>query len=296
MFMERQRTYGWPIVIDLFLGGVGAGAFLVGFVLNTLKIEQSIAKIGIIVGPFFVLGGAIFLLADVTIRSRIYRLFSNFQSWTSRGSWILTFFIVLGFTYLLTFLNLFPWLSWTNNPKLSMVIGIIAVLFSILVLIYPGFLLGVTNSIPFWNTSILPLLFLLSGLCNGTAFLILGTPLHQATLKNGMVDVLHIFGGAAMILIFLQAIALYAFLEIAAHGSVSSKESLRLLKTSQFKLKMFVIGLLIPFGLLFYGMFINKIFLLLMLSISAALLLLAGGFYFRYALIHVGVFLPRFSI
>lgn len=296
MSMERQRIYGWPIAFDLFLGGVGAGAFLVGFVLNFLKTKEPIAKIGIIIGPFLVLGGAIFLLADVAIRRRIYRLFSNFKSWTSRGSWILTFFIVLGFTYLLISLRPFTWLSWMNIPTLSGVIGVITALFSILVLIYPGFLIGTINAIPFWNTPILPLLFFFSGLSNGIAVLILATPLFQVTLKNDIVEVIHLLGGAVLILIFLQILTLYAFLEIASHGNVASKESLRLLEASQFKLKMFALGLLIPFGLLLYGISINEVFFLSILSMFASILLLAGGFYLRYAIIHVGVFLPRFSI
>jgi formate-dependent nitrite reductase membrane component NrfD len=122
------------------------------------------------------------------------------------------------------------------------------------------------------------------------------TPLFEETLEYGRVHFIHILGGAAAILVFLEIIALYAYLEVAAHGSVASKESIRLLKASQFNLKMFIIGLLLPFALLLCGIFIKETLLLSRLSIAAAILLLAGGFYLRYAIIHAGVFIPRFSI
>jgi formate-dependent nitrite reductase membrane component NrfD len=258
--------------------------------------REAIARIGLLFGPFLVLMGSFFLLADITIRTRIFRLFSNLTSWTSRGSWILTLFIISGLAYALIFFRPFQWLPWGNMSTLSMVIGSIAALFSILVLIYPGFLLGMTNAIPFWNTPLLTLLFLLSGLCSGVASLMLVTPLFEETLEYGRVHFIHILGGAAAILVFLEIIALYAYLEVAAHGSVASKESIRLLKASQFNLKMFIIGLLLPFALLLCGIFIKETLLLSRLSIAAAILLLAGGFYLRYAIIHAGVFIPRFSI
>src|SRR3989304_8985264 len=34
MALERQTTWGWLVVLDIFLGGSGAGVFAVGFVLT----------------------------------------------------------------------------------------------------------------------------------------------------------------------------------------------------------------------------------------------------------------------
>jgi polysulfide reductase chain C len=295
MPMERQSTYGWHVALDLFLGGVGAGAFLVGFAFSIFKTQEFVAGIVFISGPFLVLMGAFFLLMDITMRRRFYRIYSNFNSWTSRGAWIITFFMVSGLTYATLYSQYFSNFNRMNAPIFAAVIGAVAALFSLLVLIYPGLLMGAIQAVPFWNTPILPLLFLISGLSNGTAFLILLIPLFQTTFA-GIVEILHIFGGTIILTIFFQAAVIYTFLEKTARGNNASRESLRLFKESQFKLKFIVPGIIAPLCLLLFGLFINEVFLLSMVSISAAVLSLTGGLYLRYAIVRAGVFLPRFSI
>jgi polysulfide reductase chain C len=295
MSLERQTIYGWPIAVDLFLGGMGAGAFLAGLVLNILKMQEPVARFILTVSPFLVLIGSLFLLADITVRSRVYRLFSNFKSWTSRGTWILTIFLVSGFNYSLLsspYISFFPLL---DNSVLVWVTGAVAAFFSLLVLIYPGFLMGTMSAVSFWNTPMLPVLFLISGLSNGIAFLLLITPLFLVGI-NGMTEFLHIFGAIFIVLTLLLAMVLYAFLDHASRGNVASRESLQLLEASQFKQKMFGACILIPFFLLLFALLTGKMFLMSILSMAAAILSLSGGLYLRRAIIYAGVFLPRFNI
>lgn len=295
MSMEKQTIYGWPVVIDLFLGGSGAGAFLTGFVMNIFRVHEPLTRTILFAGPLLVAIGVVFLLADITIRSRAYRLFSNSKSWTSRGAWILTIFIVTGFTYSLTSSQYFIWLPFLNR-QITMAVGIIAALFAFLVLLYPGLMMGAIKAVSFWNTPLLPILFLLSGLSNGLVVVILITALRQDPLPAVTVEMLHILGGTAIILILLQAAVLLAFLTRAFRGNIASRESLRLLTLSLFKWKMFALGLSMPLGLFLFAIFTSQILLLSIVSSSAAIISLAGGLYLRYAVIQVGVFLPRFTI
>ena len=62
MALETQRSYNWAIAMDLFLGGTGAGVFLVGFILEKLNLMISLAKFAEVLGPILVLLGSFFLL------------------------------------------------------------------------------------------------------------------------------------------------------------------------------------------------------------------------------------------
>ena len=296
MYIERQTTYGWPIAIDLFLGGAGAGAFIGALALRCLAMQQSLARIVFLLSPLLVLLGALFLLADITIRTRFYRIFTSIKSWTSRGAWILTIFIISALTYTVISSHYLPFLQQFDTPAVRLFIGIIAALFSLLVMIYPGFLMGTIQAIPFWNTPLLPLLFLLSGLSNGVACVIVIAPLFLTT-PAPLVEVLRGFGSALIILTLLQAAALYAFLKSASRENAASRESLRLLETSHCTRKMGIFGVVVPIALSLWGIFADEIQIISLLSIiSAAVLSLGGGLYLRYAIVHAGVFLPRFTI
>lgn len=295
MSMEKQTIYGWPVIIDLFLGGAGAGAFLTGFVMTIFRIQEPLAGTSLCAGPLLVAIGVLFLLADITIRSRAYRLFSNSKSWTSRGSWILTIFIVTGFMYALTASQYFIGFPFLNR-QIIMALGIIAALFAFLVPLYPGLLMGAIKAVSFWNTPLLPTLFLLSGLSNGLVFIILIAPLRPDPLPAVMVETLHILGGTAIILMLTQAAALLAFLTRASQGNSAARESWRLLKLALFQEKMFALGFSLPLALFLVAIFTSHTLLLSIVSSAAAMISLAGGLYLRYAIIRAGVFLPRFNI
>lgn len=294
--MERQTIYGWPVVIDLFLAGSGAGAFLTGFAMDLAEIPGISPGIILLAGPLLVLAGAVFLLADITIRRRVCRLFANRKSWTSRGAWILTIFIVSGAAYASATPPLFlrsPFL----NRELTAAAGIVAAVFSLFVILYPGLLMSTIRAVPFWNTPLLPVLFLFAGLSNGLAFallIILGAFMPGNGGAPGVV--LQPLGGAAAVLILLQAAAFRAFLARASRGTIAARESLRLLTLSRFPRKMFFLGLFVPLVLFLGGIFTGQGFLLSLSSLFAALLLLAGGLYLRYAITQAGMFLPRFTI
>ena len=294
MSMEKQTIYGWPVIADLFLGGAGAGAFLAGFAMTLVSGPEPLAVTILFSGPLLVAIGTLFLLADITVRSRAYRLFSNPKSWTSRGSWILTVFIATGFLYALTAYPTFCGLPFLNR-RTSLVVGLIAALSAFLVLLYPGLLMGAIKAISFWNTPLLPTLFLVSGLANGLAVMILTASLHPV-FPNPAVEMLHALGGMAIALLLLQAASLRAFLARASRGNPASLESRRLLELSLFPRKMFSLGISIPLALFLFALFTTPPLLLAILSSAAALFSLAGGLYLRYAVIRAGVFLPRFNI
>lgn len=181
----NELTWGWPIIIYLFLAGMGAGAYTVS-ALVLLRGGRGgghkhfqIARYGALLAPIPMIIGTGFLILELgtfmyaTEASMYFRwlnLFKTFEvsSPMSWGSWVLGLGIIAAVIYAYTFLrkgaapddemsSLRRALAWVGVP-LGIVIGI-----------YTGVLLGAMPSRPFWNTPILPYLFLFSSLSTGAA-------------------------------------------------------------------------------------------------------------------------------
>lgn len=287
---ERQQSWGWIVAIYIFLAGVGGGAFLFSFILNVIGMYEPVARIGALVGPVLVLLGTFFLLVDLGSVARAYRLFTTpstlLASWMIRGAWILAAFIIFGLAYSLPSFSLFERLPWNQTSSLGQGIGMVAALLSILVVIYPGFLLGVLESIPFWNTPILPPLFFLSGLDTGIAVLVLIALAVPASLGA---DGFHLLGAGDIVFIFLLLVMLGAYLEIVRQSGITARASISLLKTPLFIGGVILLGLLVPLGLLLYAIFVTDAFTLRITAGITAVLLLAGGLLLRYSVIRAGV-------
>ncbi len=296
MVTERQTTWGWLVTLGLFFTGAGAGAFLVSFLLDFLNGNEPVGTIGTILGPLVVLIGACFFLADLGSRTMFYRLISNAASWMSRGVWFITASIVFGLGYALPSFGAFAWLPWSKTTTFGYVIGIVAAIFSLLVLIYGGLLLGTAKRIPFWNTPLLPILFLFSGLSCGIALLNLVALFFVPALGQEMPASLHMIGTAEIIIILMELLILGVYVEIARGGNISAVESVRLLKTPLFIGGVVLLGLVIPLGLLFYGAVESNVLVFSTIAGMAGILLLIGGVLLRYTVIRAGVSLPLYSM
>jgi len=289
-YAERQQSWGWAVAVYLFMAGMGGGLFLFSFILDCMGMYGPVAAIGALLGPVLAVIGTLFLLIDLGSIFKAYRLFSSastfMTSWMVRGTWILSAFIIFALAYALPSFPLFEWLPWGQQSTLRQVIGVVAALLSILVMVYPGFLLGVLKSIPLWNTPALPLLFFLSGLDNGIAALIaLGLLFPGSFALTGF----HLLGAGDVVLVSLLLIVLGAYIEIVRQAGETAAASIRLLKTPLFISGVLIAGLLIPLGLLIYGFFVTHAVALRFLSGSTSILLLAGGLLGRYSIIRAGV-------
>jgi polysulfide reductase chain C len=291
--VERQQSWGWAVAVYLFMAGMGGGVFLFSFILERMGTYGQVAAIGALLGPVLVFIGTLFLLVDLGSVFKVYRLFSSastfMTSWMVRGTWILAAFIICALAYSLPSFALFEWLPWAGASASStfrQAIGVVAALLSILVVVYPGFLLGVLKSIPLWNTPALPLLFFLSGLDNGIAALLAVALLFPGSFAlNGF----HLLGAGDVVLISLLLIVLGAYIEIVRQAGETAAASIRLLRTPVFVGGVLIAGLLVPLGLLIYGFFVTHAVALRVLSGGISMLLLAGGLLLRYSIIRAGI-------
>jgi formate-dependent nitrite reductase membrane component NrfD len=152
--------------------------------------------------------------------------------------------------------------------------------------VYPGFLFGVLESVPFWNTPALPPLFFLSGLDTGIAILAL---ISLLTPEHLGIEGFHLLALGDVVLIVLLFIMLGAYLEIARHAGVTASASIYLLKNPFFIGGVIFIGLLFPLVMLVYSLFISHDIAIYILTGIAGAFVLAGGLFLRYSMIRAGV-------
>jgi formate-dependent nitrite reductase membrane component NrfD len=290
---ERQKNWGWPIILYIFLAGLGGGTFLFSFILLFGGKYESVARIGALVGPLVVLFASVLLIFDLGSPTRAYRLFTTpktlMSSWMTRGAWILTAFVILGLAYALPAFSLFKWLPWNQSSGWQQGIGIAAAVLSVIVPIYPGLLLSVIKSIPLWNTSALPPIFFLSGLDTGIAVLVLVSLFLPAVTD---VAGFHLLGTIDIVLIILLLLALFAYIEIVRQSGITAAASVHLLKTPLFIGGVIISGMILPLVLLIISVSIPNIQSIRILDGISVVLILTGALLLRFSVVTSGLHRP----
>jgi len=191
-----EHAWGWLIAIYLFLGGMGAGSFLVAsvFELSGLRYKHDfcptcMAGAGVS-GPLLLVGTLLLVFdlgAGLRQPWRIPLMFTNFSSVMTWGIWILTLFLPICFLYFfLELMQLYPgilvWLRkkqellpkrWRllpealNYRRIKRVVCSVGAVLAVGTAVYTGVLLSVVEAIPFWNTPVLPALFFVSAISTG---------------------------------------------------------------------------------------------------------------------------------
>lgn len=154
------------VACDLFLAGLGAGAFLLSILAGWSKGgAKKIRLIGSIVGPVAVALGALTLMIDAKAGLgdplRFFYLITNLGSPMTWGVLCLSAFIVV------SVISLIVQLRHREVPRVLDVIGIVC---AAGVATYTGVLLGYSASYPLWNLAVLPFLFVCSAALTGFAF------------------------------------------------------------------------------------------------------------------------------
>lgn len=182
--MGEELTWGMPVILYLFLAGVGAGAVTVS---ASVLLRGGgggfggehflLARYGALIGPVPVILGSTLIILELGRPFRVMNLFKVINlSPMNIGSWLLLLFIFVSLFYAFAFLpSLLPRLSRLGErlAPLREVLAWVCVPLGIGVAIYTGVMLGAMPSRPFWNTPILAMLFLISALSTGVAVIIL---------------------------------------------------------------------------------------------------------------------------
>ena len=254
-------AWGFPIAMYLFLAGMGAGAFITAV---TAELYNKVAfrpliRAGLILSGILVGLGMPFLIADLgagrTQPWRLIWLISNPTSPMTWGVWVLTPFIPLGLVLgwlEVDFLNP-PWriVKWFRALALRWRTRLmqIGALLAIAIAIYTGLLLGVVHGVPLWNTSILPMLFLVSAMSTGLAACVVLSQLTAVGMEHDGVHLATSYFYLNQIhsaLIVIETVFIFCWLFIVANGSVTAAQSVELLLSGKYSLYFWI-------GIVFFG-------------------------------------------
>ncbi len=235
--------------------------------------------------------GGLVLLASLGRPFRILGALRNpMSSWISRGAIADFVFLFLEVLLLLPYLTLggsrpLAGLPWAPGTGLERTIAGAAAASALFIIVYPGLVLSVLRTIPFWNTNLIPLQYLASAFASaaGMAYL-LGSPASsQAPAVVAVASVL------ATLALSIAHIA-YAHRRQGI-ARVSAAMVMRGTWAPHFLGGSLLLGLIVP-GLILV-LHLVRGFGDGMLAL-AGVLLLAGNFLSKYAVIKAGYLAPVF--
>jgi formate-dependent nitrite reductase membrane component NrfD len=219
----------WWGVLYFFVGGIAGGSFFLSALMDLLgnREDGRLARIGYLIAfPMIALGG-LFLIVDLKQPQRFWHMLVQsetflpmFKWWSpiSYGTYIISAFSLFAFVAFLAALvrpgdtpqrgplKLFQKIVYGLGP-LSALFKILGALLGLWLASYTGVLLSVTNR-PVWaNSSLISLLFVISGVSTAAATIVL-----LATLRRGASrDSLHALVRMDDWLLILELVVLVAF-------------------------------------------------------------------------------------
>jgi protein NrfD len=180
-----MTMWSWEIPVYLFLGGMVAGMMIIAgyFIFSGRNKESNCTCYAIPFTSFILLSAGMFaLFLDLAHKQYVWRLYTTFQftSPMSWGAWIL----LLVYPALIANILIRPplWMSQRipklreisvkiqSHPFLVKNIGILNMILGMMLGAYTGVLLSTMGARPLWNSSLLWVLFLVSGLSTAAAY------------------------------------------------------------------------------------------------------------------------------
>jgi len=165
---------------------------------------------------------------------------------------------------------------------------VIAGVFCVMTSVYCGFAMSYCKSVPFWNTGLLPIVFLFMGVADGLA-LIMGVGLVTGQ------DVIATAESATRIMLIINSLLILAYLVNANYQSATAELSVKALIRGPlawvFWLGIVVLGIITPLAISIASYFTGQ-------EAATGLLIFAiichtiGAFSLKYGVLKVGIYRP----
>ncbi|QOJ79169.1 polysulfide reductase NrfD [Infirmifilum lucidum] len=287
--MSFQEVWS-PFLIGSFLWFAGiAGMGSVAYALLRLyRVEEKLRELSLVLFASIVLA-LVFVVADLSrplnmplailgsLASGVF-IAKLAVSWMTLGISLLSILLVLTLALALRHTAVPALSKFTDNKYFLALLALVG----LLVTLYSGFLISSAPGVPFWNTALIPVLWLISAsIC---AIAVLKILVHEEKLSR-------ILTTSSLALDAAELIAIAALLNVALYsGSIAAKISARALLAGElaapFWAGVVVLGVLAPLVLGF--MLLKKEDR--RLALAAAVLALIGALVLRILVIQAGVF------
>lgn len=157
--VQHGMAFGPLVALYFFLAGLSAGLFLISSFSTVFDWEEMrpLAKVASVLALAAIIPGGLSLLLDLGQPLRALYLFIAFNptSIMSWGSYILLIYSLVTAVY--------AWLVW-NGDRRAKTWGWTGVITAVALGLYTGVLISVAPGHPLWNSAVIPVLFLVSGI------------------------------------------------------------------------------------------------------------------------------------
>lgn len=270
-WIDRRGLILW---IAFYTGGLGGGLYLVSLFFNSLwGMFIGWAIVAIIKG-----GAHLLYLGKPT---RFWRIVSRPQSsWLARGFIFVMMFVIFGAIQLIIS-------YWAPGAAAELVFKVLAGISAVVVAIYTGFVLNTVKAVPFWNSSLLPLLFVLCGILGGFGISVL------ISISGGNVNLATAEAWSRWLLIanaLLIAIYLWQAAGRESTGKQSVMEQIKGSSALVFWVGIVMLGIIIPLIIAFLGYIIDHMAPgILVFGVACEII---GGLALRYNVLKAGAYSP----
>jgi polysulfide reductase chain C len=293
-------VWGIYIAAYLFLAGMGAGAFLTAAVAYIYSREgfRPLIRAGILAGGPLVALGLPFLVLDLGIGQRepwriFWLYFGNIGSVMTWGTWIISAFVGIGFINILLELDIdwrIPLLTqtraWLLPYRFRFLIAGSVLAFATAT--YTGLLLGVVVSVPFWNTPLLPSLFVVSALSTGLAAAVVTAVIFPMEDRKLLSEHFFYLNQIHSLMIVVELIFLFSYLFIVSTSSITGGQSVAMLLSGGLALLFWVgvvfFGIVDPLLLYIYEVVLGRPMVPYAMILSDGSVLV-GGFVLRFVIL-----------
>ncbi len=291
------HIWTWEVAMYLFLGGLTAGIMIFA-ALMVVRHKDEIAPFATtrlaMLAPIVLSLGMTTLFLDLEHKLFVYRFYTSFQltSPMSWGAWILIVVYPMsilqilstlrsGYSFLAVFVDRLTIgrliLDWCERYRKEIALTIIP--FAVMLGIYTGILLSAFSARPFWNSGVLGILFLVSGMSTAAALVVLLARQRSEKELFTWIDLVLIVAEIGLVALALISLA---------SGSAQHLEALESVMGGSYTLSFWVlfvgIGLLIPLLLEVLEISgVNK-----SLAMLAPVLVLIGGYALRQVVLDAG--------
>lgn len=299
-----QTSWGWLIALYLFLGGLGAGAFIVAAIVSLVTGERfkSTVRFGAWVSAAAIAVGVLVLLLHVGKPLRalwMIESFDNATSWMAIGAWLLFGAILFNGLFALLWTDqVLDWVGararWAMEKRtwFRAMLAVPGIAINLGVAVYTGILLGVLPFRPLWNTWWLPALFTASALDTGvgivTGYATLGERAPGAKRLRIWLE------GFMIVLILTEGAVLYLYLSnmLRSGGEVVRSVDLLLQGILRIPFWTVVVGMGLAIPLLVCIMQLAGVLkkrAAIVVPFTALLSCMIGGWTLRYLVLSAGL-------
>lgn len=274
---NAQTEWAWLIATAFFLGKIGGGLFTISLFLDY--------NVGMLIGILIVaIGKSAAHLLYLGRWERFWRAaLKPGSSWISRGLIAMGIFTVFGFLYVAPAFGL-P--LFAKGSAAWEAVRAIALASAFVVMIYDGFVMSASPSIPLWNTSVLPVLCLSYSLLGGTSLSLALLGLSGPALTASALETMEIG------LIVANIVIVGSYVSTMYTSTSAARQAVLMLVTGKYAAHF--LG-----GAIFVGLIVSLLLALFFLSTHVVLILLLvaiadliGHFSIFFLLLRAGLFAP----